>query len=210
MKLLAFAVIFSVVISELESANVLGLVYSPTYSHILYQPRNENDNENKDTKMKSLYLTDDSSDKNIVKKNYGLNESVLENSTPQDESYQNVLENIIKREKLQHMIPTIETTFSENHNEKNFTEPQEPNLHKINKAEDSKENTGKKNEELKEERFFYLYHPTGLLQKVTYKSSKDTQKMEYLQEYRYKNVEPLIGPIYTYDPESLVLQQVVT
>lgn len=49
---------------------------------------------------------------------------------------------------------------------------------------------------------YYIYHPTGLLQKVTYLTQDDQVNMAYSAKLKYENVEPINGPVYTYDPQS--------
>ncbi|CAG9769141.1 unnamed protein product [Ceutorhynchus assimilis] len=55
---------------------------------------------------------------------------------------------------------------------------------------------------------YYIYHPSGLLQKVTYVKNDDAKKMSLDVKLKYENVDPIRGPVYTYDPESLVFQKV--
>lgn len=49
---------------------------------------------------------------------------------------------------------------------------------------------------------YYIYHPTGLLQKVTYLTQDDQANMAYSAKLKYENVDPINGPVYTYDPQS--------
>ncbi|VEN43271.1 unnamed protein product [Callosobruchus maculatus] len=55
---------------------------------------------------------------------------------------------------------------------------------------------------------YYIYHPTGLLQRVMYATKDDAKNMAFSAKLKYKNVEPVTGPIYTYDPETYVFKQV--
>ncbi|CAH1176360.1 unnamed protein product [Phaedon cochleariae] len=55
--------------------------------------------------------------------------------------------------------------------------------------------------------FYYVYHPSGLLQKVHFDTTDDASKMEFSARLRYENVEPISGPIYTYDPLTYTLQR---
>lgn len=65
----------------------------------------------------------------------------------------------------------------------------------------------KKSERLQREKgVYYVYHPTGQLQKVTFTTRNDLQKMAYTADLKYENVEPIRDPVYTYDPETLVLR----
>ncbi|KAK9874484.1 hypothetical protein WA026_002832 [Henosepilachna vigintioctopunctata] len=53
-----------------------------------------------------------------------------------------------------------------------------------------------------EQGVYYVYHPTGLLQKITYATKDDQQDMAYYARIRYENVEPIREPIYTYEPTT--------
>lgn len=55
---------------------------------------------------------------------------------------------------------------------------------------------------------YYIYHPEGLLQRVSYSTKDDEKNMEYTTKLKYHNVEPIKGPIYTYDPKSFAFQRV--
>ncbi|XP_060524830.1 uncharacterized protein LOC132701142 [Cylas formicarius] len=55
--------------------------------------------------------------------------------------------------------------------------------------------------------FYYIYHPNGLLQKVSYSTKDDQRRMEFSAKLTYENVEPISGPVYTYDPQTYVLRQ---
>ncbi|XP_066150347.1 uncharacterized protein [Euwallacea fornicatus] len=54
---------------------------------------------------------------------------------------------------------------------------------------------------------YYIYHPTGQLQKVTYLTRSDDKKMEFSARLQYRDIEPVKGPIYTYDPRTYVFSQ---
>lgn len=54
---------------------------------------------------------------------------------------------------------------------------------------------------------YYIYHPTGLLQKVTYLTQDNDKDMTFSAQIKYKNVEPVKGPIYTYDPQTYVFSR---
>ncbi|XP_066247523.1 uncharacterized protein [Euwallacea similis] len=54
---------------------------------------------------------------------------------------------------------------------------------------------------------YYIYHPTGLLQKVSYSTKDDPRKMAFAARLKYENVEPIVGPVYTYDPQSYVFKR---
>lgn len=57
-----------------------------------------------------------------------------------------------------------------------------------------------------EKGIYYIYHPSGLLQRVVFATRDDLANMEYLANFNYQNVEPVVAPIYTYDPNTLLLQ----
>lgn len=50
---------------------------------------------------------------------------------------------------------------------------------------------------------YYLYHPSGLLQKVLYSTKNDLKNMAYSAQVKYQNVEPIREPIFTYNPQTL-------
>lgn len=56
-------------------------------------------------------------------------------------------------------------------------------------------------------RVYYIYHPTGLLQKVSYRTKDDQVNMAYSAELKYENVEPIKSPVYTYDPETYIFKR---
>lgn len=55
---------------------------------------------------------------------------------------------------------------------------------------------------------YYIYHPTGLLQKVTYQTNDDSRNMAFSAQLKYTNVDPVRGPIYTYDPNTYVFSRI--
>ncbi|XP_030762061.1 pollen-specific leucine-rich repeat extensin-like protein 3 [Sitophilus oryzae] len=55
---------------------------------------------------------------------------------------------------------------------------------------------------------YYIYHPSGLLQKVRYETKDDVRNKAFNARLKYENVEPIAGPIYTYDPQSYVFQRI--
>lgn len=59
-----------------------------------------------------------------------------------------------------------------------------------------------------EQGIYYVYHPSGLLQRISYTTNDDQEGMVYSARLRYENVEPINGPIYTYDPETYVFKKV--
>lgn len=70
---------------------------------------------------------------------------------------------------------------------------------------------GEINEEAKQNEefgFYHIYHPNGVLQRVEYANKKEDDKMMFSTSVRYRNVEPIKGPIYTYDPQTLIFRQI--
>ncbi|KAJ8931455.1 hypothetical protein NQ314_015641 [Rhamnusium bicolor] len=55
---------------------------------------------------------------------------------------------------------------------------------------------------------YYVYHPSGLLQRVIYVTKDDTQNMVYSARLKYENVQPITAPIYTYDSKTLELKRI--
>ncbi|KAK5645813.1 hypothetical protein RI129_004277 [Pyrocoelia pectoralis] len=62
-------------------------------------------------------------------------------------------------------------------------------------------------EEQTDEGAYYLYHPSGALQKVSYSTFNDAQQMAYSAQLKLQNIQPISGPIYTYNPDSVVYHQ---
>lgn len=58
-----------------------------------------------------------------------------------------------------------------------------------------------------EQGVYYIYHPTGLLQRVVYSTRDDAQNMAYSAQLKYQNVDPIREPIYTYDPQTYVFRR---
>lgn len=67
-----------------------------------------------------------------------------------------------------------------------------------------------KGEDLDDQGVYYFYHPGGLLQRVAYLTKNDEENMEYTAKLKYQNVEPIKGPIYTYDPNTFEVQRINT
>ncbi|RZC36506.1 hypothetical protein BDFB_009193 [Asbolus verrucosus] len=76
-----------------------------------------------------------------------------------------------------------------------------------NDAVKDKLTEGSEVEGLQQEAVYYIYHPGGLLQRVVYLARDDPQNMAYTAQFQYENVEPIREPIYTYDPETFLFQQ---
>ncbi|XP_018569798.1 extensin-2-like [Anoplophora glabripennis] len=58
-----------------------------------------------------------------------------------------------------------------------------------------------------DEGVYYVYHPSGLLQRVVYATQDDVEKMAFSAKLKYENVEPIKGPIFTYDPKTYVFKR---
>ncbi|XP_045466608.1 uncharacterized protein LOC123675304 [Harmonia axyridis] len=82
-----------------------------------------------------------------------------------------------------------------------------PTTTEVNTEENEAENLS---EQLKdgEQGAYYIFHPSGLLQKVTFATKDDLANMAYYARVKYEDVEPIRGPIYTYDPESAELKRI--
>lgn len=63
-------------------------------------------------------------------------------------------------------------------------------------------------EALTDQGVYYVYHPQGLLQRVVYSTQDDNKNMEFSAKLKYENVEPIKGPIYTYDPQTFAVQRI--
>lgn len=72
----------------------------------------------------------------------------------------------------------------------------------------SKRGKQQKSKEIVEQGTYYLYHPDGLLQKIVYTTKADVQNMGFSAQLKSQNVEPIKDPIYTYDPQTLLLRQI--
>lgn len=55
---------------------------------------------------------------------------------------------------------------------------------------------------------YHIYHPNGVLQRVEYRTKNEDDKMTVSTSVRYKLIEPIKGPIYTYDPQTLLYRQI--
>ncbi|XP_076253572.1 uncharacterized protein LOC143191997 [Rhynchophorus ferrugineus] len=60
----------------------------------------------------------------------------------------------------------------------------------------------------KQKGVYYIYHPTGVLQKITYSTRGNRRNNEYRARYKYENIEPIRGPVYTYDSKSAALKRI--
>ncbi|KAK9878538.1 hypothetical protein WA026_022435 [Henosepilachna vigintioctopunctata] len=55
---------------------------------------------------------------------------------------------------------------------------------------------------IKQSGAYYIYHPSGLLQKVMYDTNHDEKNMEFSARLQYEDVEPIKHPIYSYDVKT--------
>ncbi|ENN78515.1 hypothetical protein YQE_05016, partial [Dendroctonus ponderosae] len=55
---------------------------------------------------------------------------------------------------------------------------------------------------------YYIYQPSGLLQRVSYLTKDDVKQMLFSAKLKYENVEPVAGPVYTYDPTTFVFKKI--
>lgn len=62
--------------------------------------------------------------------------------------------------------------------------------------------------DLTEKGVYYVYHPEGVLQKVAYSTKEDKANMAYSANLKYENVEPIKGPIYTYNGKTSLLTRI--
>ncbi|VEN43274.1 unnamed protein product [Callosobruchus maculatus] len=60
---------------------------------------------------------------------------------------------------------------------------------------------------LKEQGIYYVYHPSGLLQRVIFTTADDVHNQQISAQLQYQNIEPISGPVYAYDPNTFVLQR---
>ncbi|CAH1176358.1 unnamed protein product [Phaedon cochleariae] len=72
---------------------------------------------------------------------------------------------------------------------------------------DGEEQSQKLVQPVDQQGIYFIYHPSGLLQRVDYSTREDTAKMAYSANFKYENVEPISGPIYTYDPMTFVFKR---
>lgn len=75
-------------------------------------------------------------------------------------------------------------------------------------AEDKEEynkdgsNQDSENVDNQAEGLYYLLLPDGKLQKIVYMTKEDLKKMQVFANIQYQNVEPITGPIYSYNPAN--------
>lgn len=107
---------------------------------------------------------------------------------------------------------TTETTFTTSVPEESTTlnpESEQVPSRILNKNKVNRNNSKhEKNQEIVERGAYYLYHPDGRLQRVVYTTKADVRDMGFSAQLKYKNVEPIKDPIYTYDPQTLLLRQI--
>lgn len=97
---------------------------------------------------------------------------------------------------------TTETTFTTTTEESTTLNPESEQVpSRILKS-------NRKGKEIVEQGAYYLYHPDGLLQRIVYTTKADVQNMGFSAQLKYQDVQPIKDPIYTYDPETLLLRQI--
>ncbi|KAG5879881.1 hypothetical protein JTB14_037717 [Gonioctena quinquepunctata] len=72
---------------------------------------------------------------------------------------------------------------------------------------DGEKQNQKLTQSIEQEGVYFIYHPGGQLQRVVYTTNDDQIKMAYSASFKYENVEPISGPVYTYDPNTFIFQQ---
>lgn len=98
---------------------------------------------------------------------------------------------------------TTETTFTTTTEESTTLNPESEQV--PSRLRNRQQN---KKKEIVERGTYYLYHPDGRLQRVVYTTKADVQDMGFSAQLKYQNVEPIKEPIYTYDPQTLLLRQI--
>ncbi|XP_023026735.2 uncharacterized protein [Leptinotarsa decemlineata] len=73
---------------------------------------------------------------------------------------------------------------------------------------DGEEQYQKLTQPAEEKGVYFIYHPSGLLQRIIYTTNDDRRNMAYTASFKYENVEPITGPVYTYDPNTFAFQRV--
>ncbi|XP_060524416.1 uncharacterized protein LOC132700861 [Cylas formicarius] len=95
-----------------------------------------------------------------------------------------------------------EITTTEYSETKNETAAQ---LQKEDLRQQEQDDKAKLNES--EDGIYYIYHPSGLLQRVVYSTRNDAQNMAFSAKLKYENVDPISGPVYTYDAQSFAFMR---
>lgn len=83
----------------------------------------------------------------------------------------------------------------------------EPESEQINVERNKDRLTEGTDDSFTQQGVYYIYHPTGLLQKIAYSTTSDVENMGYTAQLKYQDVEPIKDPIYTYDPNTFVVKQ---
>lgn len=82
-----------------------------------------------------------------------------------------------------------------------------PTTTEVSTEEAESENLNDKLEDA-EQGAYYVFHPSGLLQKVTFATKDDFKNMAYYAKIKYEDVKPIKAPIFTYDPDTSVLRRI--
>ncbi|XP_048526068.1 uncharacterized protein LOC109535513 isoform X2 [Dendroctonus ponderosae] len=64
-------------------------------------------------------------------------------------------------------------------------------------------------EDLNNQGVYYIIHPSGLFQKVVYSTWDDPQYMQSSTQINNADVDPIMEPVYTYDPTTFVFQRFI-
>ncbi|KAH0999882.1 hypothetical protein HUJ04_004191 [Dendroctonus ponderosae] len=64
-------------------------------------------------------------------------------------------------------------------------------------------------EDLNNQGVYYIIHPSGLFQKVVYSTWDDPQYMQSSTQINNADVDPIMEPVYTYDPKTFVFQRLI-
>lgn len=97
-------------------------------------------------------------------------------------------------------------TTEANFNAENSTESEAEQINVASKSAETERLSEGREESFSQQGTYYIYHPSGLLQRIVYATKSDVQNMGFSAQLRYQDVEPIRDPIYTYDPNTYVLQ----
>ncbi|KAJ8931456.1 hypothetical protein NQ314_015642 [Rhamnusium bicolor] len=97
-------------------------------------------------------------------------------------------------------IPEVTTEITNEQESESESESEPPNM--------GTKQLSEKLSEPEENGVYYIYHPNGLLQRVTYATKDDIKNMKFSAKLMYENVQPITGPVYTYDPETFVFNRI--
>lgn len=102
------------------------------------------------------------------------------------------------------LLPTAtEQPFTDN-----VTEPESEQINENSSQNDKEKLTEGVDDSFTQQGVYYIYHPSGLLQRIAYSTKNDVENMGYTAQLKYQDVQPIKDPIYTYDPETFAVKQV--